>query len=652
MSEAISPPPKTISLTLPDGSRRDFAQGNTLHQVTKALGKTVSESAIAAELNGKAVDLSVALAEDARVNIITLHDKEALEIIRLSCALILGQAVKEVFPDAQRVEVVLNEHGFHYDFHSHIPFTTTDLIRIEQRMLQLVSHEAPVLTETVKHSEAIAWFDAQNEPFKSRALHKLGGDVQVQLWHHQDYVDALRGPHVPTTRFLKHFKLLSVAGAYLDGDASKAQLQRIHISAWATANQLMGWLESRAVAEQRDHRKLGRDLDLFHFQENAPGSVFWHPHGWTLFQQLIRYMRMRHDAAGYVEVNTPDVMDRSLWEISGHWDNYRDNMFTTQTEDGRTLALKPMNCPGAVALFNHGMKSYRDLPVRMSEFGKVHRYEPSGALHGLLRVRHFTQDDAHIFCTGQQVESECRKILTLVLDIYRQFGFKDIAIKLSTRPTKRIGSDDEWDQLEGALTSSLVAENLEWSVNPGEGAFYGPKLEFVLRDAIGRDWQCGTLQVDMNLPARFNMSYVADDGAAKRPVMLHRALFGSLERFTGILLEHYAGKLPAWLSPVQAVVISVSGHQSDYAHQVVTELRKQGIRCECDVRQEKIGLKIREATLSRVPYLLIVGAKEETELSATVRDRNGVAMGTLQLEEAVELLSRHCQLPSQEHVFN
>ncbi|MBK0093605.1 MULTISPECIES: threonine--tRNA ligase [Erwiniaceae] len=650
MSEALYPSPKTISLTLPDGSRRDFAEGKTLFEVTETLGKTVSESAVAAELNGNTVDLSLTLAEDAQVNIITLHDKEALEIIRLSSALVLGQAVKELYPDVRRVEVVLNEHGYHYDFQIKTPFTTADLVRIEQRMLQLISHEAAIVTEKVKRSEAIAWFEAQNEPYKVSALDQVTDDAFVHLWHHQDYVDEFPGPHVPNTRFLKHFKLLSVAGAYWRGDASKEQLQRIHVTTWATSTQLLGWLESRAVAEQRDHRKLGRDLDLFHFQENAPGAVFWHPHGWTLFQQLIRYMRLRHDEAGYVEVNTPDVMDRTLWEISGHWDNYRDNMFTIQTEDGRSLALKPMNCPGAVALFNHGMKSYRDLPIRMSEFGKVHRYEPSGSLHGLLRVRHFTQDDAHIFCTDQQVEAECRKILSLVLNIYHQFGFQDVAIKLSTRPEKRIGSDDEWDRLEGALEASLMAENLEWSVNPGEGAFYGPKLEFVLRDAIGRDWQCGTLQVDMNLPARFEMSYVDEEGCLKRPVMLHRALFGSLERFTGILLEHYAGKLPAWLSPVQVVVITVSGQQSDYAHQVAASMRQRGIRCECDLRNEKIGLKIREATLSRVPFMLIVGAKEEADQRATVRDRNGGNMGTLLLDEAAEMLALCCQLPSKESV--
>jgi len=648
MSEAVSNPQNSVSLTLPDGSQKNFPKGNTLFEVTKSMGKAVSDSAIAAELNGEAVDLSAELAADAKLNIITLHDKEAFEIIRRSSALILGQAVKELFPDAQRVEAVINEHGFYYDFFSPTPFTTADLTRIEQRMTQLMAHEMPLVTERVERNEAISWFEAQNEPYKVHLLQQDNSKGQVALWHHQDHVDIFSGPHVPDTRFLRNFRLLSVAGAYWQGDASKEQLQRIHVTAWATPRQLTGWLESRAVAEQRDHRKLGRDLDLFHFQEDAPGAVFWHPQGWTLFQQLIRYMRQRHDDAGYVEVNTPDVMDRSLWEISGHWENYRDNMFTTQTEDGRTLALKPMNCPGAVALFNHGIKSYRELPVRMSEFGKVHRYEPSGALHGLLRVRHFTQDDAHIFCTLQQVEEECRDILKLVLDIYRQFGFTDVAIKLSTRPEKRIGSDEEWDRLERALESSLAAEGLTWSVNPGEGAFYGPKLEFVLRDAIGRDWQCGTLQVDMNLPARFDMRYVAEDGTMQRPVMLHRALFGSLERFIGILLEHYAGKLPAWLSPVQAVVMSISDQQTRYAQQIAAALRQQGIRCNADLRHEKIGLKIREATLARVPYMLIVGGKEEVLGRVAVRDRNGNSMGTLLIDETQDLLALRCQSPIQQ----
>lgn len=647
MSEVVSNPNNSVSLTLPDGSQKIFPKGNTLVEVTKSMGKVVFDSAISAELNGEAVGLNAELVTDARLNIITLHDKEAFDIIRRSCALILGQAVKELFPNAQRVDAVVNDYGFYYDFFSSAPFTTADMLRIEQRMAQLVTHESPLLKQQVGYDDAVSWFEGQNEPYKIHHLQQAGSHDQVDLWHHQDCVDILPGPHVPNTRFLRNFKLLSVAGAYWQGDASKEQLQRIHVTAWPTPRQLNRWLESRAVAEQRDHRNLGRDLDLFHFQDDAPGAVFWHPHGWTLFQQLIRYMRQRHDNAGYVEVNTPDVMDRSLWEISGHWENYRDNMFTSQTEDGRTLALKPMNCPGAVALFKHGIKSYRDLPVRMSEFGKVHRYEPSGSLHGLLRVRHFTQDDAHIFCTGQQVEAECRDILKLVLDIYRHFGFNDVAIKLSTRPEKRIGSDEEWDRLEQALKSSLTAEAFTWSVNPGEGAFYGPKLEFVLRDAIGRDWQCGTLQVDMNLPARFDMRYVAEDGTMQRPVMLHRALFGSLERFIGILLEHYAGKVPAWLSPVQAVVMTISEPQTSYAQKIVAELRKRGIRCDCDLRGEKIGFKIRETTLARVPYMLIVGGKEEVQGRVTVRDRNGGSLGSLLIDEALDLLTSRCQISSQ-----
>lgn len=511
---------------------------------------------------------------------------------------------------------------------------------------QIEKHLLAYLPQGVKDiAQAVDCFERQGEKFKSTRLMEIPADEPVTLCHLRQFTDGFNGPLIPDLRFLKNMKLLNVSGAYWQGEASNVQLQRIYGTAWASKKQLDGWLEKTAEAEKRDHRKLGRELDLFHFQDNAPGAVFWHPRGWTIFQSLIAYMRNRHEVAGYVEVNTPDVMDRSLWEISGHWDNYRDHMFTTQTEDGRRFALKPMNCPGAVSLFKYGLKSYRDLPVRLSEFGKVHRYEPSGSLHGLLRVRHFTQDDAHIFCTLEQVEGECKSILQLVLDIYKQFGFEEVAIKLSTRPEKRMGSDADWDRLENALSASLEAQGLQWSVNPGEGAFYGPKLEFVLRDAIGRDWQCGTLQVDMNLPDRFDIGYIAEDGSTKRPVMLHRALFGSLERFTGILLEHYAGKLPAWLSPVQAVVMTITDKQHQYAEQVVKALRKKGLRCEADLRNEKIGFKIREQTLARIPFLLIVGDAEENAARVTVRDRTGKCMGTLLLSEAADAVKICCQPP-------
>lgn len=454
-----------------------------------------------------------------------------------------------------------------------------------------------------------------------------------------------RGPHVPNTRFLKHFRLTKLSGAYWRGDARNAQLQRIYGTAWADRKALKSHLKRLEEAEKRDHRRLGRQLGLFHFQEEAPGAVFWHPDGWTVLQTLITYMRRRQQNSGYIEVNTPDIMDRSLWETSGHWQNYQEHMFTTQTEDGRSLALKPMNCPGSVLLFRHGLKSYRDLPIRMGEFGKVHRYEPSGALHGLLRVRHFTQDDAHIYCTPEQMNDECRRVVALILDIYREFGFEDVRLKLSTRPENRMGSEAVWDRLEDALTASLETMGLDYQLNPGEGAFYGPKLEFVLRDAIGRDWQCGTLQVDMNLPERFGLDYVDEHGQRQRPVMLHRALFGSLERFLGILIEHHAGKLPAWLAPQQAVVMSITESQADYANTLAATLCGAEIRAKADVRNEKIGYKIREQTLQRIPFLLIVGGREAAEGKVTLRHRDGTDLGTLPVDGAITLLAEHSCAP-------
>ncbi|EOC1343894.1 threonine--tRNA ligase [Cronobacter dublinensis] len=645
MSEVLLSESERISFILPDGSLRTVSKGTTLYTVTDSIGSSVAKNAVYAEIDGSAMDLDETVQQGGQLNIITLFDEEALMPVRRSCLLLLALAVKQLYPTVRLVGGLTTDNGFHYDFASDVPFTTDDLSLIEERMGQLIAENPPLLKEQVTQHQAKEYFLRAGEDFKSLQVEDLPVNNTLRICHIQDSVDIIDGPVVPDTRFLKYFRLLKVSGAYWQGNAGKVQLQRITGTAWASKKQLNDWLERTAEAEKRDHRKLGRDLDLFHFQDNAPGAVFWHPRGWTIFQALIAYMRKRHDAAGYAEVNTPDVMERSLWEISGHWDNYRDHMFTTQTEDGRSFALKPMNCPGAVSLFKHGIKSYRDLPVRLSEFGKVHRYEPSGSLHGLLRVRHFTQDDAHIFCTQQQVEAECINILKLVLDIYKQFGFEDILIKLSTRPEKRIGSEADWDRLENALSTSLETQGLQWSVNPGEGAFYGPKLEFVLRDAIGRDWQCGTLQVDMNLPDRFDISYIAEDGEGTRPVMLHRALFGSLERFTGILLEHYAGKLPAWLSPVQAVVMTITDKQHTYARQVMNFLRQKGLRCEADLRNEKIGYKIREQTLARIPFLLILGDAEESEGRVTVRDRTGKCMGTLLLDEAADSIELCCRPP-------
>jgi threonyl-tRNA synthetase len=502
-------------------------------------------------------------------------------------------------------------------------------------MAELAKRDIPVVREVWARDRAVEFFKAQGEYYKAEIIASIPPEEDVSLYRQGDFIDLCRGPHVPSTAKLKVFKLMKVAGAYWRGDAKNEMLQRIYGTAWAKKDELDAYLHMLEEAEKRDHRKLGQQLDLFHFQDEAPGSVFWHPKGWRLFQCLISYMRDRQEAAGYVEINTPDVMDRGLWETSGHWQNYRQNMFTTQTEDERVFALKPMNCPGAVSMFAQGLKSYRDLPLRMAEFGKVHRYEPSGALHGLLRVRHFTQDDAHIFCTEEQMEQECKDVVALILDIYKDFGFDNVRIKLSTRPDNRIGTDETWDKLEGALAAALDHMGMAYELFPGEGAFYGPKLEFVLRDTIGRDWQCGTLQVDMNLPERFDITYVAEDNSRRRPVMLHRALFGSLERFTGILIEHYAGALPLWLAPQHAVVMNISEGQADYANKVAAQLRQAGFRVDADLRNEKINYKIREHSVHKLPYLLIVGEKEKAEKKVAVRARGGQDLGPMTLESLI-----------------
>ena len=645
MSEVFLSECEGISFILPDGSHRIVSKGTSLHTVAESISSSVAKNAVYAEIDGRPADLDETVQDGGHLNIITLFDEEALIPVRRSCLMLLAAAVKQLYPSVRLVGGQQTENGFHYDFAASTPFTMDDLTRIEAQMVRLIAENPVLLKEKVTKLQAKEYFLKSGEDFKCLKVDDIKLNDSLKICQIQGCMDIIDGPVVPDTRFLKYFRLLKVSGAYWQGSAESIQLQRITGTAWVSNKQLKEWLERTEEAEKRDHRKLGRELDLFHFQDNAPGAVFWHPRGWAIFQALIAYMRKQHDTAGYYEVNTPDVMDRGLWELSGHWDNYHDHMFTTQTEDGRSFALKPMNCPGAVSLFKHGIKSYRDLPVRLSEFGKVHRYEPSGSLHGLFRVRHFTQDDAHIFCTQQQVKAECINILKLVLGIYKQFGFEDILIKLSTRPEKRIGSDADWDRLENALSTSLEAQGLQWSVNPGEGAFYGPKLEFVLRDAIGRDWQCGTLQVDMNLPARFDINYIAEDGLAIRPVMLHRALFGSLERFTGILLEHYAGKLPAWLSPVQAVVMTITDKQQAYAQQVMKMLRQKGLRCETDLRNEKIGYKIREQTLARTPFLLIIGDAEESEGRVTVRDRSGKCLGTMLLDEAADSIELYCRPP-------
>ncbi|WP_444989176.1 threonine--tRNA ligase [Halomonas mongoliensis] len=649
MTETPSPAAgDTLTITLPDARELTLASPTCVAEIAAAIGPGLARQALAGRVDGKLVDACDPITRDARVQVITPNDSEGLDIIRHSCAHLVGHAVKQLYPDAEMVIGPVIDDGFYYDIAFERPFTPEDQAAIEARMKALIAQEYDVIKRRVPREEALRIFRERGEGYKLRLIEEMPDEATLGLYFHQEYVDMCRGPHVPNTRFLKHFRLTKLSGAYWRGDARNAQLQRLYGTAWADRKALKAYLQRLEEAEKRDHRRLGRQLGLFHFQEEAPGAVFWHPGGWTVLQTLIAYMRRRQAAGGYVEVNTPDIMDRGLWETSGHWQNYQEHMYTTQTEDGRDLALKPMNCPGSVLLYRHGLKSYRDLPIRMGEFGKVHRYEPSGALHGLLRVRHFTQDDAHIYCTPEQMNAECRRVVALVLDIYREFGFEEVRLKLSTRPENRMGSEAVWDRLEGALTDALETMDLAYELNPGEGAFYGPKLEFVLRDAIGRDWQCGTLQVDMNLPERFGLDYVNEQGQRQRPVLLHRALFGSLERFLGILIEHHAGKLPAWLAPRQAVVMSITEAQADYAQALCEALCGAGLRAEADLRNEKIGYKIREQTLQRTPFLLIVGGREAAEGRVTLRHRDGSDLGTLEVEEAIARLQAECQAPDRE----
>jgi threonyl-tRNA synthetase len=621
-------------ITLPDGSSRQFENAITVYDVAADIGAGLAKATLAGVVDGREVDASYSIESDAELRIITSRDDQALEILRHSTAHLLAQAVQQLFPGTQVTIGPTVEDGFYYDFASDHNFSLEDLEKIEAKMQELVANDLEVSRLVYSREQAVEMFREMGEHYKVEIIEELPEGEEISVYQQGDWMDLCRGPHVPSTGKLGAFKLTKVAGAYWRGDANNQQLQRIYGTAWSSSKELKAYLNRIAEAEKRDHRKIGRKLGLFHFADDAPGSVFWHPKGWTLFRELLEYMRGRQDAAGYVEVNTPDVMDRSLWETSGHWFNYRENMFSTQTEDERIFALKPMNCPGSVSMFAQGLKSYRDLPLRMAEFGKVHRYEPSGALHGLMRVRHFTQDDAHIYCTEAQMEQECIDVVALVLDIYKDFGFDDVVIKLSTRPENRIGSDEVWDKLECALSNALDVMGLDYVLFPGEGAFYGPKLEFVLRDTIGRDWQCGTLQVDMNLPERFDIKYVDEDGNRdKRPVMLHRALFGSLERFIGILIEHFEGEFPVWLAPQQAVVVNITDKQRDYAEDVVSTLKAQGFRVATDLRNEKVGFKIREAELSKMPYVLVVGEKEREAGTVAVRGRHGADLGVMPIAD-------------------
>ncbi len=574
------------------------------------------------------------------------ENNSKLELIRHDAAHIMAMAVQELFPGTQVTIGPTIENGFYYDFAKDSPFTEKDLTTIEKKMKEIVNKDLATTFKVFSRKEAIKLFEDEGEFYKVEIIKGIPEDEELKVYYHGDWFDLCRGPHLSSTGQIgKAFKLTKVAGAYWRGDSSNVMLQRIYGTAWETQEQLDNYLHLIKEAEKRDHRKLGKELDLFHFQEEAPGSVFWHHKGWTLFRLLIDYMRKRQEEAGYSEINTPDIMDKSLWERSGHLEKFGDNMFTTESREDRIYALKPMNCPGCVQVYKQGLKSYRDLPLRVAEFGKVHRYEPSGALHGLMRVRAFTQDDAHIFCTEDQITEESKKVCDLVLSIYKDFGFEDVSIKFSDRPEQRVGSDEIWDKSEKALKTAMEATGLEYSYNPGEGAFYGPKLEFILRDAIGREWQCGTLQVDLNLPERLGGNYIAEDGLKHNPVMLHRALFGSLERFTGILLEHYAGNLPLWLAPVQAIVTPITSDIDDYASEVQEELKKNNIRVEADLRNEKISYKIRENSLKKIPYMLVLGKKEKDERTATIRAFGSEKQVKIKFEKLNDFFEKECKMP-------
>ncbi|MEO6699866.1 MAG: threonine--tRNA ligase [Paraperlucidibaca sp.] len=644
-------------ITLPDGSQREFEQPVSVMDVAASIGPGLAKVTLAGRLlhaNGDArlIDACDVISEDVQLQIITPKDDAGVEIIRHSCAHLVGHAVKQLYPTAKMVIGPVIAEGFYYDIAYERPFTPDDMAAIEARMKELIASDYDVVKKMTPRAEVIEIFKARGEEYKLRLIDDMPEEQAMGLYYHEEYVDMCRGPHVPNTRFLKVFKLTKLSGAYWRGDANNEQLQRVYGTAWADKKQLAAYIQRIEEAEKRDHRKIGRALNLFHLQEEAPGMVFWHPHGWTIYQEIEQYMRRIQRDAGYVEVRTPQVVDRVLWEKSGHWGNYAENMFTTQSES-RDYAVKPMNCPCHVQVFNQGLKSYRDLPLRMAEFGACHRNEPSGALHGIMRVRGFTQDDAHIFCTEAQVRQEAADFIRLTLKVYADFGFNDVTLKLSTRPAKRIGSDEQWDTAEKALADALDESGLSWSYLPGEGAFYGPKIEFTLHDCLGRAWQCGTLQYDPNLPERLDASFVAEDSTRQRPIMLHRAILGSFERFIGMLLENYAGILPTWLSPVQVCVMNITDKQAPSVVDVEKVLKSQGFRAISDLRNEKVGYKIRERTLQRVPYMLVIGDREAEQGLVAVRTRRGEDLGTMPLAAFIERLqadiTQKGQLMENEH---
>lgn len=625
-------------ITLPDGSKREFDRPVSVLEVAQDIGAGLAKATIAGRVNGERRDACDIINEDANLEIITAKDEDGLEIIRHSCAHLLGHAIKQLFPDVKMAIGPTIENGFYYDVDLDHSLTQEDIDAIEKRMLELAKTNYDVIKTPVSWQEARDTFEKRGEPYKMAILDEnIERTATPALYHHEEYIDMCRGPHVPNMRFCHNFKLMKVAGAYWRGDSKNKMLQRIYGTAWADKKQLAEYLTRLEEAAKRDHRKIGKALDLYHMQEEAPGMVFWHNDGWTIFRELETFVRTKLKEYDYQEVKGPFMMDRVLWEKTGHWQNYGDLMFTTQSEN-REYAIKPMNCPGHVQIFNQGLKSYRDLPIRMAEFGSCHRNEPSGSLHGLMRVRGFTQDDAHIFCTEDQIESEVTSCIKMVYDIYSTFGFQNIQVKLSTRPEKRIGADDMWDRAEAGLAAALAHNGLEYDIQEGEGAFYGPKIEFALRDCLDREWQCGTIQLDFALPGRLNASYVAEDNDRRTPVMIHRAILGSIERFIGIITEEYAGFFPAWLAPVQAIVMNITDSQADYVQKVVKQLSDAGLRVKADLRNEKVGFKIREHTLRRVPYMLVCGDKEIAEGKVAVRTRKGADLGTFTIEEFAEIL--------------
>ena len=627
-----------LNITLPDGSVRQYESPVTVAQIAASIGAGLAKATVAGKVNGKLVDACDPITEDSTVQIITPKDQEGVEVIRHSCAHLVGHAVKQLYPNAKMVIGPVIEEGFYYDIATEKPFTPEDVAAIEARMKELIAQDYDVIKIMTPRAETIKIFQDRGEEYKLRLIEDMPEVEAMGMYHHQEYVDMCRGPHVPNTRFLKNFKLTKLAGAYWRGDSNNEMLQRIYGTAWATKDELKAYIQRIEEAEKRDHRKLGKQLDLFHLQDEAPGMVFWHPKGWALWQTIEQHMRKELNAAGYKEVKTPQIMDKTFWEKSGHWDNYKDNMFVTSSEK-REYAVKPMNCPGHVQIFNNGLRSYRDLPMRLAEFGSCHRNEPSGALHGLMRVRGFVQDDAHIFCTEDQIVSEARAFNELLVRIYKQFGFHDVSVKLSLRPEKRAGSDDVWDKAEQGLREALTACGVEWDELPGEGAFYGPKIEYHVKDALGRSWQCGTLQLDFVLPERLDAEYVTENNDRARPVMLHRAILGSLERFIGILIENHAGSFPLWLAPVQMVIMNITENQADYCREVAAKLKAAGFRVELDLRNEKIGYKIRDNSQYRFPYQIVVGDKEKQENKVAVR-RKAEDLGSLDLDDFIAQLQQ------------